>query len=234
MSYAPYAPPASPPSPSANAFYRPFGAKTAITVVAIVATMILGVGLATYAVFAAVSPPSQNGLVAAVVGGLSLVLQIANIAAGIAFLVWMHHASTNAHSFGHEGLRYEPAWAVAWWFIPIVSMWKPFGAMREIWRASDPRLASMGSKTAWAGIEAPALLLVWWLTYLASGTIAVVGGLGAGYAAAMGRDVTTGNVLVAISQVLSIVAGIAVIVILRRIDRHQAELQASLASAGAR
>lgn len=233
MSYSPYAPPQSPGPLGVNAVYRPLGWKTTATIVAIVVSVVLGfvvVGLG-FAVSAAGTPATAT--TAAIVGGLGLLLQVVGIAAGILFLVWMHHASTNAHTYGHEALEYEPMWSVAWWFIPIMSMWKPYQAMKEIWRASDPESVGTGRPTAWATRPTPGLFPLWWIAYVISGSLAVAGGLYAAYAAVQGASTGTANVLVLLSQVLSAVAGAAVIVIMRRLAERQAQAHAKLSTAPA-
>ena len=56
----------------------------------------------------------------------------------IAWCVWQHRAHANLWAFARSGLRFTPGWAVGWWFVPIASLWKPFEAVRELWKASDP------------------------------------------------------------------------------------------------
>src|SRR5206468_4980211 len=48
-----------------------------------------------------------------------------------------------------------------WYFIPIASLWKPFQALREIWKASvDP--------VHWQSIPTNPLLGWWWAGFLVS------------------------------------------------------------------
>src|SRR5262249_39937269 len=41
----------------------------------------------------------------------------------IAFLIWFHRAHRNAAHLGAKGLTFTPAWAVGWFFIPIMNWW---------------------------------------------------------------------------------------------------------------
>ncbi len=81
------------------------------------------------------------------------------IVTGITFLVWIHRANRNARALGAEGMQFTPGWSVGWYFVPIMSLWKPFQAMREIWQAS----AEPGN---WRAVQAPPLLGWWWALYL--------------------------------------------------------------------
>ncbi|WP_197994953.1 DUF4328 domain-containing protein [Gimesia panareensis] len=65
-----------------------------------------------------------------VIGGAQLG---AAIFVGVVFLVWVYRMSRNAHSIENAKLQYSPGWAVGWYFIPIVNLWKPYQAMREIY-----------------------------------------------------------------------------------------------------
>jgi hypothetical protein len=78
---------------------------------------------------------------------------------GIVFLVWIYRANRNARALGAEGMQFTPGWSVGWYFVPIMSLWKPFQAMREIWQAS----AAPGN---WRTVQAPPLLGWWWTLYL--------------------------------------------------------------------
>jgi len=56
-------------------------------------------------------------------------------------------------------MRFTPGWSVGWYFVPVMSLWKPFQAMREIWQAS----AQPGN---WQAVETSPLLGWWWTAYV--------------------------------------------------------------------
>ena len=58
-------------------------------------------------------------------------------------------------------IKNSPRWAVGWWFIPLWNFAKPYRVMREIWKASDPRIQHSSSAT-WNQIEVTALMGWWW------------------------------------------------------------------------
>jgi len=89
----------------------------------------------------------------------------------IAFSMWTHRASRNLPALGGRGLRYTPAWAVGWFFIPFAHLVMPYFVAAEIWRESDPEqkhLDDHGGKTA------SPLVLFWWLTYIAEAYLPAV------------------------------------------------------------
>lgn len=89
----------------------------------------------------------------------------------VVFGVWIVRSGKNAwllhrlkrHVASHSGQRYHevisttPGWCVGWYFIPIANFWKPFVAMREIFRASTTGQAAPGY-----------LLPFWWTLWLLS------------------------------------------------------------------
>ena len=59
-------------------------------------------------------------------------------------------------------LSNSPGWAAGWFFVPIVYLWKPYYAMKEIWQGSDPD----PTVDAFNAPVSP-LLPLWWWMYLA-------------------------------------------------------------------
>ena len=94
-----------------------------------------------------------------IIGVVQLVLFIPT---GILFLMWIHRANSNARSLGAQGMRFTPGWAVGWYFIPVAHFWKPYQAMREIWKAS------MYSSGDWHLQPSGPLLKWWWAFWIVS------------------------------------------------------------------
>lgn len=102
--------------------------------------------------------------------GLGLCQFGAAVLAAIAVCVWMHCAASNLRVFGHQGLQFSPAGAAGWWFVPFANLVKPYQAMSEIVRRSEPSSLSDGY---WA-TSSNGTLSVWWGTWIASNVIANV------------------------------------------------------------
>lgn len=83
------------------------------------------------------------------------------IVTAIFFGRWIYVAATNIRSLGATRLVFTPGWAVGYYFIPIVNLWKPYQAMREIWNASH-------TPTARSYERGNALLGFWWTFWVLS------------------------------------------------------------------
>jgi hypothetical protein len=135
------------------------------------------------------------------------------LASSVAFLMWIHRASVNARWLGAQGMTFTPGWSVGYYFIPILNFWKPYQAMKEIWRASS-------NPTAWPSERAPALLPVWWGLWIASSILA-----NATFWASFRADSSTGLVISEIICLLAVIVdiplGLAAIHLVRDIIRLQ-------------
>jgi hypothetical protein len=83
----------------------------------------------------------------------------------LVFLIWFYRVYKNLIPLRAEYLDTTPGWAVGYWFIPILTLFRPFQVMRDIWNESDPEFdpelnfLSQSSGT-------PALLGFWWASWL--------------------------------------------------------------------
>gem|GEM_PF-413908 len=129
-------------------------------------------------------------------------------------LKWIHRANFNARQLGAEGMRFTPGWAVGSYFIPIVNLWKPYQAMKEIWKASS-------SPSNWQGAPSGALLGIWWFLWLLSAF--------ANYAVfrffwAIGeriQDFIAANALAAVINVLEIPLTVSFLILVKKIHKMQ-------------
>lgn len=69
---------------------------------------------------------------------------------------WLNRTCKNAWLLNAPKMKATPAWAVGYYFIPVVSLWKPFVSMCEM------RQASYGM-----GNQLKSLLAYWWFFWLA-------------------------------------------------------------------
>lgn len=56
---------------------------------------------------------------------------------------WIVRANKNVRAFGADGLRITPGWAVGYFFVPIINLWRPYQAMKDLWRASHAQLLGL-------------------------------------------------------------------------------------------
>jgi hypothetical protein len=87
----------------------------------------------------------------------------------IGFLVWYGRAYRNIERLGAQGLRWGKRWAIAYWFIPIVNLFRPKQVMNDIWRGSDPELPRVAHH--WQNNHVPALFHWWWALWIVTGFI---------------------------------------------------------------
>lgn len=89
-------------------------------------------------------------------GLLILVLAVTLV---VFFCLWLHRAYRIFRDRSAETVRFTPAWAVGWNFIPIFWWWKPYQVFREMWRGSSPPRGSGPPDT-------PGLIVWWWAIWL--------------------------------------------------------------------
>ncbi|GAB7028943.1 hypothetical protein JCM4914_04040 [Streptomyces platensis subsp. malvinus] len=142
---------------------------------------------------------------------VSLPSVVAWVAAGVVFLVWLWRARFNAELLGGAAAqRRSRGWVVGGWFTPVANLWVPYQVVSDIWRASAPRRP-----------VPTGLVLAWWAPLVVS---AVLGRALLGLY--VSEEITEESLLSAaklstLSTVLDVVAGLLVLVIIRRITVWQ-------------
>lgn len=94
----------------------------------------------------------------AVIGLFQIGISVTTI---ILFARWIYRANFNARQLGAQGMKFTPGWSVGYYFIPILMLWKPYQAMREIWQASK-------NPASWTTVKRGAILPWWWFFFLAA------------------------------------------------------------------
>ncbi len=85
----------------------------------------------------------------------------------VIFGCWIVRANKNVRALGADGLRFTPGWAVGYFFVPIVNLWKPYQAMSDLWRGSR-------NPGSWVATAAGAVLPAWWTLWLVSNILGQV------------------------------------------------------------
>ena len=79
-------------------------------------------------------------------------------------LKWIYRANYNVRQLGANGLRFSPAGSIGWYFVPVLCLWRPYQAMKEIHQASlNPH--------EWKDRPVPTLLPLWWTLWLISNAL---------------------------------------------------------------
>jgi hypothetical protein len=139
----------------------------------------------------------------------------------IAFLVWLHRVAKNLPALANPKSRveYTPGWAVGTFFIPLANLFLPYRAVKEIWVKSDPSVRTEDDRM-FASSSAPPLLLGWWITWIATNILGRVSGRAQSGPPGMKSFVMFADLL---SDLFAIVAAALGIMVVRGIDRRQAE-----------
>jgi hypothetical protein len=148
----------------------------------------------------------------------------------VVWCMWEFRARSNLDAFGASGLRISPGWSVGWWFIPFANLVMPYRAMSEVWRASGPSAAP----DDWKRQPTGALLPIWWAVLLVGWIVTQSAnsfvGQSTGPVLTL-SETTTALRWVMIGQLVTAVAAVLAILVVRGIDRRQSERR-SLAAGG--
>ena len=154
----------------------------------------------------------------AAIGALYIVAFVATV---IAFCMWIHRASTNLPPLGVHDQRFSPRWAVGWWFVPIMWLFRPYQVMKEVWKGSYP-IQGLVAQAAWRDAPASPLLGWWWAAWLLSAWVGDVG-VQIFLRGQTTDELITGDWLVVVSEVIGILAIVLVFVLVQQITSNQEE-----------
>ena len=159
--------------------------------------------------------------------GIGIIGLSVRVPTTILVLSWIRRANCNMRALGAKGLRFSPAGSIGWYFVPLLSLWRPYQAMREIWQGSmNPR--------DWLAVPVPRMLPFWWSLWCVSWCLSIL--YGSLFWALVGSSSTGGlvaiNIVAEVWVLVDAAAALLLMTIMARIQRAQAEyLSAEGASA---
>jgi hypothetical protein len=240
----PYAPPAAPldpaPPPAAQAAlegYRP------LTTLAQVLTAVMGL-LILHDLAEIGHQASVISVMGRVIAGeevpqasleaidqrsviLSVSLIALTIAAVVLFCLVMARGNRNARAFNRMPVTFTPGWAAGYFFVPVLSLWKPFQVMKEIWRASEPH---PDPRLDLSFTEVSGLVPAWWAAYVLHAIVGQVS-LRMNGSLANAQDFVRAAWVDVISSVVSIMAALLAAALVRALSRRQDECARAIAGA---
>ena len=118
--------------------------------------------------------PSESGTRALgvsllLMAGMALVQLAMLLAIAVLFLRLLYKAVQKAQGFTKPFTSVSPGWAVGYWFIPFMNLYRPFQVVKSLFQACSEET---GGKPA-AGEQ---LLGAWWAMYLLSNIVAYMVG----------------------------------------------------------
>ncbi len=75
---------------------------------------------------------TESAVILAIAGLASSVGNLAFLTSIIAVMIWIYKANANLHQAGIVGLNFTPAWATFSFLVPIMNLFVPYQAMREL------------------------------------------------------------------------------------------------------
>lgn len=112
--------------------------------------------------YAAAQQDSNDVDLPSLVSGCSGCLQFfLLIGSAVTFCMWMYQANVTARNLGAQGMQFTAGWAVGWFFVPIMNLFRPYLAAQEIWKASDPDVPR-DKPFDWRASRSSALIGMWW------------------------------------------------------------------------
>lgn len=93
---------------------------------------------------------------------LGYVKLVCLIAVAFVFLNLLGRLNHNARALGAWRMKFTPGWCIGWFFIPIVNLFRPYQATKEIWQASVPD----SGRDDWRSQPVSLLVGFWWLLWV--------------------------------------------------------------------
>ncbi|MCE2465949.1 MAG: DUF4328 domain-containing protein [Dehalococcoidia bacterium] len=134
------------------------------------------------------------------------------VIAGAAFIFWMHRAYRNLEPLMGRFQEHSPWWVIFGWIIPIISLFRPYQLMKEIYRDSSPGLPYRGDTTP--------LLPFWWALWLVGGWIGTFAG-NLMFRGETARDLIMADRFYVVTDALALAALVFALVLVHRITSNQ-------------
>ena len=151
---------------------------------------------------------------------LALVYAPVALATIVFFLIWLNKSYKNLAALRPNYLQFSSGWAVGYWFVPFLALWKPFQVVREVWWESDPEIPEGQMFLTESLHSAPTYMGVWWAFWIASNIANNIAGRA--YEADTPDEVLIGGIIWIVASLLSIVAAILAAAVVREISARQA------------
>ena len=102
--------------------------------------------------------------VEAVLGIATFAVRVGTI---VAFCLWFYRAYKNLPFLMARNLSYSAGWAVGFFFVPILNLFRPYQIAQEIWQASDPNV----SLVSWRAAAKSSIIRFWWAFWIIGGIL---------------------------------------------------------------
>jgi len=103
---------------------------------------------------------NANDLREQVIGGIALIVFIISI---VTFILWFRRAYFNLHQ-KVSYLSYSEGWAAGCWFVPIISLFRPYQIMKELYQETKELFEKKGIETT--RYPSTNFLAIWWTLWI--------------------------------------------------------------------
>jgi hypothetical protein len=137
------------------------------------------------------------------------------------WLMWFHRAYGNLRLMGTKEADHSPGWAVGYWFVPVMNLFRPHQLTKELWLRSKT-LNTLES------LPPVPIITLWWYLYVLSGLL----GSTQFRWSLRAHDISAFQELTILSIVndgVGIVAAALAVAIVTRIDAFQRDAGSSVA-----
>jgi len=146
----------------------------------------------------------------------AFVALIATVITALVFLFWVYQAMSRARELTPT-LKITPGWAVGWFFVPVASLWMPYGVMSEIVEGSGESAPAYAQRTR-------ALIGWWWGGWIARGFLSVFETFASRAREGGGPISTTSVTMIVLASAVGIGSAWVLSMIVTRVDRLQASV----------
>ncbi|MEM6767142.1 MAG: DUF4328 domain-containing protein [Bacteroidota bacterium] len=147
----------------------------------------------------------------------------------VVFLNWFRRAYGNLHRAGTPYVAHSESMAVWFWFIPIVSFFRPFQLMQEIWRETQERIQEYDP--TYDIQNAKGLVGTWWALHIIANFLGNYVLRSTLKSPDLSQLITTSQVSL-FSDVLELIEAILVILIVRKLSGIETKLADEVVKAG--
>lgn len=203
--------------------FEPLGWRTPATITGLFATVGLSIALPISELVLLDASRHEQATIGTVFAAVAVAALAVSIGTAALFLSWQYRAAANVLALGQYALEITPRWGVLAWFVPVISLFVPYQALSEIWRASDPETVGTDD-TSWVTRPVTPLLPLWWTMYLLNMFVSVGGSL-AGMMIGNVREQGGGREFGAMVNLgatfFSLLAAICIAAIMKAVSRRQ-------------
>ncbi len=215
--------PVWPPPPTSDAAPEPYPQMTALTEFrdnrGLTTATAIVLGLNAFATALATIVASSVALTPdAVTFGhnIAMVALMLMVATPVIFLFWTYNAYANVGVLARTPSRTSPVWAVVYFFVPGLNLFRPCMVFVEMWNRSGPDPAVEEEAAQ------PTLVLAWWLIFLIHSFIPVIARFYLGVSVPFVALTSCASTLIATLLAVRVVSGITQ----RQIVRYKAIMKA--------